>query len=63
MLVSFAHRPALLTEDAVLRHVFDDEDPTIPEVADVVLKTRGLTAEQISLGSKIFHKSRRCGRR
>lgn len=56
VLVSFARRPALLTEDAVLRHVSDDEDPTMPEVATLVLKIRGLSDEQISLGSKIFHK-------
>lgn len=54
VLVSFARRPALLSEDAVLRHIYD-KDAGIPEVAELILKTRGLTQEQISLGSMIFH--------
>lgn len=53
VLVSFAQRPALLTEDAVLRHMHDS-DPTTTETARLVLQTRGLTQEQISLGSMIF---------
>jgi hypothetical protein len=54
VLVSFAARPALLSEDVVLKHVFD-QDPVIREAAELVLKSRGLTQEQISLGSMIFH--------
>jgi HEAT repeat protein len=54
VLVSFARRPALLTEDAVLKHMYDAE-AGISEVAELVLRTRGLTQEQISLGSMIFH--------
>jgi hypothetical protein len=54
VLVSFATRPALLTEDAVLRHMFDKE-AGIPEAAEIVLRARGLSQEQISLGSMIFH--------
>ena len=54
VLVSFVMRPALLTEDMVLRHVYD-EDPSVAETAGLVLKTRGLSQEQISLGSMIFH--------
>ncbi len=54
VLASFARRPALLTDDAVLQHIYD-KDASIPEVADLVLKARGLTQEQISLGSMIFH--------
>ena len=54
VLVSFARRPSLLTEDAILKHMFDRE-ASIPEAAEIVLQTRGLTREQISLGSMIFH--------
>ena len=54
VLVSFATRANLLSEDAVLKHMYDKE-AGIAEVAELVLKTRGLTQEQISLGSMIFH--------
>jgi HEAT repeat protein len=54
VLISFARRPALLSEDMVLGHVFDDADKALPEVAKFVLKTRGLNDEQIVLGSKIY---------
>lgn len=54
VLVSFARRPSLLTEDVILKHMFD-ADPTVVATAELVLKTRGLTQEQISLGSMIFH--------
>jgi len=54
VLVSFARRNGLLTEDAVLRHVYDP-GAGVPEAAELVLKLRGLTREQISLGSMIFH--------
>jgi hypothetical protein len=54
VIVSFAGRRALLTEDALLKHMYDQESG-IPQVAEMVLKTRGLTQEQISLGSMIFH--------
>jgi hypothetical protein len=54
VLISFAQRPSLLTEDAILKHMYDNE-AGIPEVANIVLKTRGLTDEQISLGTMIFH--------
>ena len=54
VLVSFATRPALLTNEAVFKHVFDNE-AGIPEVVDLILKARGLNQEQISLGSMIFH--------
>ena len=53
VLVSFATRPTLLTEDAVLKHVYDKE-AGIPDAAELVLKSRGLNQEQISLGSMIF---------
>lgn len=54
VLVSFAARPSLLSEDAVLKHMYDP-GPGVAETAELVLKTRGLTREQISLGSMIFH--------
>lgn len=55
VLVSFARRPALLSEDEVLRHLSTDNDPTVVEVARIVLEVRGLNQEQISLGRMIFH--------
>ncbi|WP_422925006.1 HEAT repeat domain-containing protein [Singulisphaera sp. PoT] len=54
VLVSFARNPRLLTEDAILKHLYDPE-PGVPEMAEFVLKTRGLNQEQISLGRMIFH--------
>jgi len=52
-LVSFAHRNMLLTDDMLLRRLHD-EDLSIRETASLVLKTRGLSKEQISLGGLIF---------
>jgi len=54
VLISFSRRRALLTEDAILKHLYDPE-PGVPEMAEFVLKTRGLNHEQISLGRMIFH--------
>ncbi|MHC5544596.1 HEAT repeat domain-containing protein, partial [Singulisphaera rosea] len=54
VLISFARRRTLLSEDAVLKLLYDPE-PGIPEMAEIVLKTRGLTNEQINLGRMIFH--------
>jgi hypothetical protein len=48
-LVSFAQRPSLLTEDMLLKRLHDT-DPSIRETAGLVLKTRGLSQELISLG-------------
>jgi HEAT repeat protein len=48
-LVSFAQRPALLPEDMLLRRLHDP-DQSIRETASLVLKTRGLNQELISLG-------------
>jgi hypothetical protein len=56
VLVSFARRRSLLSEDDVLRRLAGDSDPGVAQVAEIVLKTRGLTKEQISLGSMIFHR-------
>ena len=52
-LVSYARRSLLLTVDMLLTRM-NDADPSIQEVAGVVLKARGLTQEQISLGALIF---------
>jgi hypothetical protein len=52
-LISFAHRGLLMTDDMVLKRIHDT-DPSIGETAKIVLKTRGLTQEQISLGGLIF---------
>lgn len=54
VLVSFARRPSILNEDTILKMMYD-KDPSIPPVAELILQTRGLTQEQISLGSMIFH--------
>jgi hypothetical protein len=54
VLISFARRRSLISEEDVLRHL-SDADPRVAEVAEVVLKIRGLTTEQISLGRMIFH--------
>jgi HEAT repeat protein len=53
VLSSFAQRPALLTEDLLLKRLRDPE-PGIPEMAELILSTRGLTREQIDLGRLIF---------
>ncbi len=52
-LVSFARRPLLLTDDLLLTRLHDVE-PMIREAATSVLKARGLSREQISLGALIF---------
>jgi HEAT repeat protein len=52
-LASFSQRSMLLTDDMLLKRLHDD-DATIREAASLVLKTRGLTQEQISLGALIF---------
>jgi hypothetical protein len=52
-LISFADRPSLLTADDLLKRMHDS-DPAIAETAGIVLKARGLSHEQIRLGSLIF---------
>ncbi|HZW31808.1 MAG TPA: hypothetical protein VFF52_13935, partial [Isosphaeraceae bacterium] len=52
-LVSFARRTTLLTDDMLLKHLHDP-DPAVQETANLILKTRGFTQEQISLGGLIF---------
>lgn len=53
VLVSFAQRPALLSEDAILKRLQDSE-PAVAQTAELILKSRGLTTEQIELGRLIF---------
>ena len=52
VLVSFARRPDLLTDDAILKRLHDSE-PGIPELAALVLGARGLDKDQIALGRLI----------
>ncbi len=52
-LVSFARRSLLLTDDLLLTRLHDVE-PMIRDAAASVLKARGLSQEQISLGALIF---------
>ncbi len=52
-LTTFANRPALLSEDTVLRRLHDPE-PGIPELAELILKGRGLSKDQIFLGRQMF---------
>ncbi len=53
VLVSFAQRPALLSEDTILKRLHDSE-PAVAQTAELILKSRGLTTEQIELGRLIF---------
>ena len=52
-ILSFASRNLLLTDDLLFQRLFDD-DPTIREAVVSVLKLRGLSQEQISMGGLIF---------
>jgi HEAT repeat protein len=54
VLISFARRPDLLSTDAIIKRLYD-QDPGIPQLAETVLKTRGLTPEQIDLARMISH--------
>ena len=53
-LMTFASRPALLPVDMVLKRLHDSE-PGVPELAELILKGRRLTKEQIFLGRQIFN--------
>jgi hypothetical protein len=53
VLVSFAQRPALLSEDVILKRLQDSE-PAVAQTAELILKSRGLTTDQIELGRLIF---------
>ena len=50
---SFAQRSELLTHEMLFSRLHDS-DPVIREMASLILKTRGLTQEQISLGGLIY---------
>ncbi len=52
VLVSFATRQDLLTDDMILKRLHDP-DPGIPQIAEIILKTRGLSRDQIALGRLI----------
>jgi HEAT repeat protein len=52
-LISFARRNLLLTDDLLLTRLHDG-DPMIRDTAMIILKARGLSQEQISLGGLIF---------
>lgn len=54
VIMAFAGRPALLTEELLLRHV-SDSDPRIPPLVERVLAGRGLSKELIGLGAMIMH--------
>jgi HEAT repeat protein len=53
-LMTFANRPALLPVDMVLKRLHDPE-LGVPELAELILKGRGLNKEQIFLGRQIFN--------
>jgi hypothetical protein len=52
-MMTLANRPNLLNPDALLRRLHDPE-PGIPELAEMILKGRGLTRDQVLLGRQIF---------
>ncbi len=52
-LISFTRRNLLLTEDLLLTRLHDAE-PMIRDAANSILKLRGMSQEQISLGRLIF---------
>jgi hypothetical protein len=52
VLVGFAPRRNLLSEDAILPLLYDQ---ALSGLADQVLKARGLSREQIDLGKMVFH--------
>ena len=53
-LMTFANRPGLLTVDTILKRLHDPE-PGVPQLAELILKGRGLTKDQIFLGQQIFN--------
>lgn len=54
VLVSFIERPTLLTGEAILPLLYDPS-PFVPPMAERVLKSRGLSPEQIGLGKLVVH--------
>lgn len=53
-LSGFARRPGVLTEEDILERLYD-EDPSMRLLARTVLDQRGLSEEQIELGSQVFN--------
>jgi hypothetical protein len=53
-LMTFANRPTLLSVDTILKRLHDTE-PGIPELAELILKGRGLNKDHIFLGRQIFN--------
>ncbi len=53
-LMAFAQKPAALSNDDIIRRLHDDE-PSIAGLASVILKTRGLSQEQVGLAKLITH--------
>jgi hypothetical protein len=51
--MGFARRPAVLTEEAILPRLYD-EDTGVAMLAKVVLDQRGLSDSQIELGKQVF---------
>ena len=51
-LMTFANRPTLLTEDTVLKRLHDHE-VGVSDLAELILKGRGLTKDQIYLGRQM----------
>ena len=52
-LKTLASRPSLLSEEAILRRLHDTE-PGVPQLAEIVLRARGLTPNQIYLGRQMY---------
>ena len=52
-LMTFANRPSLLSIDSVLKRLHDPA-PGVAELAELILKGRGLTREQTFLGRQMF---------
>ena len=52
-LSSFARRNLLLTDDLLLKHLHD-QDSVVRDMANLILKTRGLSQELIGLGGLMF---------
>lgn len=53
-LMAFAQKPAALSNDDVTRRLHDEE-PSIAELAAFILKSRGLSQEQVGLARLITH--------
>lgn len=54
VLISFADRPSLVSEEAILPLLYDSSEFVRP-MAERVLKARGLSPEQIGLGKLVVH--------